>query len=179
MSSKLADEDYILIGKVVGVHGVKGKIKVFPYTESPDTFKALNAVWLRDRSGVYQKFGVESASVGKKLVLLGLSGVDSCTAAESLIDSEVHCPKERLKKLSANEYYWYQIIGLTVQLQNGTTLGRITAIVPTGSNDVYVVKDGSREYLIPAIEDVVVNIDLSNKVMTIRLLENLLDMDDI
>ncbi|MDQ7837472.1 MAG: ribosome maturation factor RimM [Thermodesulfobacteriota bacterium] len=179
MSSRLRDEDYILIGKVVGAHGVRGVLKVLSYTESPDSFKALKAVWLKDKAGGLQELRVESAGVKGKVILLGLSGVDSRTKAESFIDSEVYCPGKWLEELPADEYYWHQIIGLTVRLEDGSVLGKIKAIFPTGSNDVYVVENGSKEYLIPAIEDVVVNIDLTNKIMTIRLLEDLLNMNDI
>jgi 16S rRNA processing protein RimM len=173
------DEDYILIGKVVGAHGVRGLLKVLPYTESPARFKALNAVWLKDKAGGLQELRLESAGVKGRTVLLGLPGVDSRTKAESFINSEVYCPRKWLGELPADEYYWHQIIGLTVQLEDGSVLGKIKTIFPTGSNDVYVVENGSKEYLIPAIEDVVVNIDLANKIMTIRLLEGLLNMNDI
>lgn len=179
MNSKLRDEDLILIGKVVGVHGVRGKVKVFPYTESPDTIKPLKAVWLRDKTSGLRKFLLESVSIRKSTVILGLSGLNSRTEAESLVNADVYYPKQWLERLSAGEYYWYQIIGLTVELENGPELGKIKAIFRTGSNDVYVVENGPKEYLIPAIEDVVVDIDLSSKVMTIRPLEGLLDMNDI
>ncbi len=173
------DEDYILIGKVVGAHGVRGLLKVLPYTESPARLKALNAVWLKDKTGGLQELRLESAGVKGRTVLLGLSEVDSRTKAESFINSEVYCPGKWLGELPADEYYWHQIIGLTVQLEDESVLGKIKTIFPTNSNDVYVVENGSKEYLIPAIEDVVVNIDLANKIMTIRLLEGLLNMNDI
>ncbi|MEW6326175.1 MAG: ribosome maturation factor RimM [Thermodesulfobacteriota bacterium] len=172
-------EDYILIGKVVGAHGVRGLLKVLPYTESPDGFKALKAVWLKDKAGGLQELRLESAGVKGRVVLLGLSGVDSRTKAESFIHSEVYCPKKWLRKIPADEYYWHQIIGLTVQLEDGSVLGKIKAVFPTGSNDVYVVENGPKEYLIPAIEDVVVKIDLANKIITVRPLEGLLNMNDI
>lgn len=173
------EEDLVLIGNVVGVHGIKGKVKVFPYTESPETFKALKAVWLKNRTGGLQKCELKSASVGGKTVLLVLSGVSSRTEAEALIHCEVYCPKKWFQGLPANEYYWHQIIGLTVQLEDGSVLGTIKAILPTGSNDVYVVEKRPKEYLIPAIEDVIVSIDLALGVMTIRPLEDLLDMNDL
>lgn len=173
------DEGYILIGKVVGAHGVRGLLKVLPYTESPDSFKSLKAVWLKDKTGGFQELSLKSTGVKGRVVLFGLSGVDSRTKAESFIDSEVYCPRKWLGELPADEYYWHQIIGLTVRLEDGPVLGKIKTIFPTNSNDVYVVENGSKEYLIPAIEDVVVSIDLANKIMTIRLLEGLLDMNDI
>ncbi|MDP2991871.1 MAG: ribosome maturation factor RimM, partial [Deltaproteobacteria bacterium] len=113
------DEDYILIGKVVGAHGVRGVLKVLSYTESPDSFKALKAVWLKDKAGGLQELRLESAGVKGKVSLLGLSGVDSRTKAESFIDSDVYCPRKWLGELPADEYYWHQIIGLTVRLEDG------------------------------------------------------------
>ncbi len=179
MSSKRIEEDYLLIGKVVGAHGVRGAVKVFPYTESTNTFTALKTVWLRHKTGELREYSLESASVRKRNILLGLSGVNSRTDAEGLVNSELYCLKKWLKELSTNEFYWHQIIGLTVRLEDGSCLGKIKAILPTGSNDVYVVENGPKEYLVPAIEGIVVNIDLSSKVMTIRPLEDLLDMNDI
>lgn len=168
----------ILIGKIVGVHGVKGTVKALSYTESIDSFKALKTILLKNERGHIQEYSLESATGKGKTVLLNLSGILSRSEAESVIGSELYIYPESLEKLEG-EYYWRQIIGLSVRTENGTALGKIKSVIPTGAHDVYVVNGDSKEYLIPAVEDVVLDIDLLKGVMTIKPLDGLLNINEI
>ena len=104
----------------------------------------------------------------------GLGGIDDRDAAAGICGSSVWMPVERMQKLPEGEYYWNEIVGLQVVTEEGRDLGRIEAIFPTGSNDVYVCREGKREILLPAIEEVVRRIDRDRGVMVVRLLKGLI-----
>ena len=104
-------------------------------------------------------------------LLMNLEAVTDRGQAESLVGSELFVDKSRLPSLEEDTYYWFDLVGLRVYDTTGALLGRLEGVIPTGSNDVYVVKDNkpgsAREILIPAIGDVVLDIDLESRTMTV------------
>jgi 16S rRNA processing protein RimM len=106
-------------------------------------------------------------------VLLTLEGIDSRNLADSLKGCELLIKRTELPELEENTYFWEDIIGLSVYTADDVFLGRIESIIETGSNDVYVVKDGKNEVLVPAMESVVLKIDLDQKTMKVNLPEGL------
>ena len=120
---------------------------------------------------------VEWAKPHTKGILLALKGVGNREEAEALIGCEILIERARLPELDEGTYYWTDLIGLSVYTIDGDCLGRIDSIIPTGSNDVYVVKnmvDGKEnEVLIPALESVVVEVDLNREIMRVDLPEGL------
>jgi 16S rRNA processing protein RimM len=119
---------------------------------------------------------VAHAAVHGKKVLITLKEFDNINQVLPLVGREVYALREQLPELSPDEYYWCDLLGLRVVTVGGEALGTLRDIIATGSNDVYVVSEGTREYLIPALEDVVVNIDLDAGVMTVSPPEGLLDL---
>jgi 16S rRNA processing protein RimM len=109
------------------------------------------------------------------LIRLGLENIGSIEAAETWIGCQLYIDKASLPQLEEGSYYWQEIMGLEAFTLDDRRLGRVEAILPTGSNDVYVVKDGSKELLIPAIDSVVVDIDLDQKVLRVDLPKGLED----
>jgi len=146
------------MGKIVGAHGIKGVVKVFSYAES-----TIN--WIKPHS---------------KTILMSLEGVTDRNQAEGLSGSELFIDRKSLKTLEAGSYYWSDIIGLSVFTVEGEYIGRVASIVRTGSNDVYVVKNKEKrepaEILIPALDWVVLEIDIDKKVMRVDLPEGLRDL---
>jgi 16S rRNA processing protein RimM len=106
-------------------------------------------------------------------VILKLEGIDSPEAARELVGQWLTAPPETSPQLPAGEYFHYQLLGLRVITEEGEGLGEISEILQTGSNDVYVVSGEKGELLIPAISQVVRNIDLDNQLMMVNLLEGL------
>lgn len=165
---------YISIGKVINTHGVGGTLKVYSYAESMTAFTKGNMILLKNPCNSSEKyFKVERSAPHSRFVLLTLEGVDSKSEADNLKGSELFIEKALLPELEENTYYWKEIIGLSVYTENDIFLGRIESIIETGSNDVYVVKEGKSEVLIPAIESVVIHIDLDQKRMKVNLPEGL------
>jgi len=172
----MREEELVWIGKIVKIHGIKGKVKLFPPSETLHSFSSQQKLYLffpKDKNiEIYHLISVQSA---RGTQILKLKGIDSVEKAKPLVGCSVFLEKETLPHLEKGEYYFYQLKGLRVYTQSGRYIGKLTDIFSTGSNDVYVVKDKYKEYLIPAIEDVVKEIDLNSKKMIINPLEGLLE----
>jgi 16S rRNA processing protein RimM len=122
---------------------------------------------------------VASVTPHKTVFLLKLEGLDSLDLAEKYRGADVLIRKETLARKDDEEYFWHELLGLEVRLDSGEYLGTLSRIIPTGSNDIYVVKDGKRESLIPATYEVVKEIDLDAGKMTVSPLEGLLELDEV
>jgi len=169
------EKDYLLIGKIVGVHGIKGVLKIVSYAESLSFFVPESELFLQNTGDDGKTFVVKWSKPHKQRnVLLCLDGIDNCNQAESYIGCELFVETSELPELEQGTYYWKDLIGLWVFTEDETFLGELVSVMPTGSNDVYVVKDREKETLIPALESVVLKIDLENKTMQVRLPEGLL-----
>jgi len=167
------EDALIPIGKVVGTHGIKGYLRVIPYAESTAPFAPGKQLALRRKDRPVVTLGIETARPYKRGILLALAGITSLNAAKDLAGCELCIDKTTLPEPEDGTYYWFQIIGLEVFTVDNRRLGRVATIFPTGSNDVYVVRDGKREVLIPATDSVVVDIDLTHKVLRVDLPEGL------
>ena len=106
-------------------------------------------------------------------VILKLAGIDDRTAAEAMRGALVRVPIEQAVELPPGSYFWHEIVGLRVQDTRGRALGTVAEVLATGSNDVYVVRSGEGELLLPAIKDVVRAIDREHGVMTVELIPGL------
>jgi len=169
----MAEEKYISIGKITGVHGLHGNLKVYSYSGSLDAYEAGCPMLLRNAAGVEKSYIVSTVKPYKKGVLLTLKDVADIDAAEKLVGSELLVSKALLPELEGDEFYWFEIIGMQVFSESGEFLGTVKSIFPTGSNDVYVVKKKGTEIMIPALESVILSIDPDRNSMTVDLPEGL------
>ena len=163
------DSDSIVVGRVVAPWGVKGEMKVEVITDFPDRFSPEEQVYI-DGSPVT----IEMSKWHKGMVILKLAKIDSTEAVEKIRGQFMEVPQGQVRSLSENEYYQFQVVGLEVWTTDGEFLGRITQILPTGNNDVYVVRSEDREVLIPAIDDVVKSVELEQGRIVIEVIEGLL-----
>ena len=166
--------EWATIGKVVALFGLGGELKVRVLTDIPDRFAKLDAIWIGDS---HMRRVIESVRPYKgDTILVKFKDIDDATAAEKLRAADLCIPVSELAKLPSGSYYQHDIIGLRVFILDDTLLGTIVDIIETGSNDVYVVKmgDGSQQ-LIPAIKDVIKQIDLIRRTMHIDPIPGLLD----
>jgi 16S rRNA processing protein RimM len=131
-------------------------------------------VFLQHRHSRVQQHMLTEWRVGHKRVLVRLQGCEDLTAAEAFREHEVLIPRLWFPPLSAGEYYWFEIEGLAVYGNDGHYLGSIVEIIYTGSNDVYVVRNGTQETLIPALRNVVHTIDLEHGEMRLSTAAGLL-----
>ncbi len=174
---KQSNNEWATIGKVVALFGLGGELKVRVLTDIPDRFAELDAVHVGDQ---HVRHAIEGVRPYKsEMVLLKLKGFDDATAAEKLRNADLSIPLSELAKLPPDSYYQHDIIGLRVFTLADKPLGSIVDIIITGGNDVYVVKmeDGTQQ-LIPAIKDVIKQIDLIRHTMHIDPIPGLLDNSD-
>jgi len=166
--------EWATIGQVVTLFGVHGELKVRPLTDIPDRFTQLEAVYL---GSDYRRLEIERVRPYKgEMVLLKLRGIDDANTAETLCRQNLLIPVSQLAQLPPDSYYQHDILGLTVLLPDGRELGRIVDILETGSNDVYVVRElDGKQVLIPAIREVVRQIDLIRHTVSIDPLPGLLE----
>jgi 16S rRNA processing protein RimM len=165
--------ELVEIGRIIRSHGLAGRMKVLSYLESPDVLNNLPEVFVGRRAAEASVFPLDAVQPGREFFILKLGGIDDSDAAAKLVGSFVWMPSEKMKKLPEGEYYWLDIIGLQVVTEEGKVLGRIESVFPTGSSDVYVCQGGEKEILLPAIGDVVRNIDMDRRIMVVRLLKGL------
>jgi 16S rRNA processing protein RimM len=132
-------------------------------------------LYLRSPTGEIRELTLEEFSCHQRKWLARFAGVTTRDVAESLTGQELFLPEDQLPQLEEGEYYHYQLVGLQVETTDGASLGIVGKIIPTGSNDVYVVEKDGREILIPAIEEVIVSIDLQAGRMQVALPEGLTD----
>ncbi len=166
-------DDFIEIGEIVKPQGVRGCMKALSYLESVGVLEGLDALLVRKAGEAAASYRPRKIEARKNFLFLELEGIDEMDAARKLVGGRILVPSNRLKKLPEGEYYWRDLIGLKVVTDAGEALGTVESIFPTGSNDVYVCRGGSREILLPAIGDVIREIDLEKGVMVVRLLEGL------
>ena len=166
---------YLIVGKIVGTHGIRGDLKVLSYAESLDVFAPGKELIFSRGKKRFGSFTVLSSRPHKSVVLLAFDGITSIETAKAWVGYQVCMEKASLPPPEEGAYYWHQIIGMKVVTTDNELLGRVEAIFPTGSNDVYVVRNRKKEVLVPAIDSVVLHIDVNNNMMTIDLPEGLED----
>ena len=164
-------EPWCPIGKVVKAHGLKGHLKVSPYGETFATLSAEEKITANLPDGTSLTLTVTEIRPHGKIFLLMSREVGTAEEAYGLVGAELCVPESRLPPTASGEFYWYQLIGLEVVNTEGQKLGTIEEIIETGSNDVYVVRRGRKEILVPATVEVVRKVDLHRRSMTVDLPE--------
>ncbi len=166
-------EDFLPMGKVVGTHGIQGTLKVYSDSESWSLFGSGSSIFIRKPDGSVNSWHIKWVRPHKRFLLLSLEGVSTLEAAQDFKGAQVLVDKTALPRLEEGSFYWFDLMGLRVFSMDGSLLGKIESIIETGSNDVYVVRKGNRETLIPALTKVVKAVDLENRTMQVDLPEGL------
>lgn len=169
-------EELIPVGKIIGTHGIKGQLKLHSYSGNAESLSAARSVTLKSSDGTLREFSITSFKANSGRFIIGLQGFDDINLVQPLLGNEVCLKRGQLPGLEEDEYYWSDLIGLQVFTDDGTLLGTIADIFETGSSDIYVVQGGGREYLIPAIKDVVKAVDPAGGKIVITPLDGLLDL---
>ena len=168
--------ELVAVGKIIGTHGIKGLLKVYSYSGNIKSLQSAETALLKGKDGTIREYAVKSVSAHAGGFILGLDGFSDINQALFLTGSELCIKRSQLPVPDEDEYYWRDLIGLAVHTNQGVELGILVDIFETGSSDIYVVRGGSKEYLIPAIADVIAHIDVLGKKMIITPLDGLLDL---
>ena len=174
---RASEPRFLVTGKVLGAHGIGGELKVQIVSEDPQRFSRLEQVYIGLPDDEPEIRVLERVRLHKGHALLKLAGCNDRDTATAFRGYLLWVPLEDAIPLEEGEYYEYQILDLDVWTVSGESLGKVVEIIPTGANDVYVVRGtraGQREILIPALESVVLEIDLERSRMVIDPPEGLL-----
>ena len=163
---------WIAVGQVMGAFGQRGDLRVKPLGRFPNRFRDVKRVFVGDDRAPADVLHRKAVTQG---VVLRLSTVTSRDAARALYQQFLYLPESEAVKLPAGEYFVHQIVGLSVVTTEGQALGTVREVVQTGSNDVYVVREGATEVLIPATKEVVQRVDLDAGVMEVAILPGMLE----
>ncbi len=169
MNDRASPKRTITVGKIVGPHGTRGELKVEVQTQFPDRFSVGEYLSVQGQLYRIQK----SFPSEPRRVIVKLDGIDSRSAAEGLRDKSITVPQDEVPSLPEGEYYHFQIIDLEVYTIEGEHLGQIVEIISTGANDVYVVAGQAAQLLIPAIDQVIKEVDMDKGIMVVQLPEGL------
>lgn len=169
--------DLFRVGVIANTHGVKGEVKVFPTTDAPERFKKLKSVIL-DAKREKLTLEIQSARFFKNLVIVKFKGIDDINDIEKYKGCDLYVTRENATPLDEGEYYIADLIDMKVIDDEGKELGVLFDVMQTGANDVFVVKlnDSDNELLLPNIPDCVLNVDLENRIITVHVLDGLMDM---
>ena len=162
------------IGQIVNTFGIKGMVKVKPFTDDIRRFDELKTVYVEKNSN-QTEYEIEEVKYHKGMVLIKFKGIDKVEQAEMLRNSYLTVSRDSVEKLEEGRYYIVDLLGLEVYTDEQILLGTLEDIFNTGSNDIYVVKDKQgKQILLPAIQDVIKQIDIENKKMIVHLLPGLI-----
>ena len=166
-------EDILEIGKIVGVHGIRGQVKLYSYAESTDPFRPGKAVTIKRPDGSYRAYTVQKVQPYKNMLRMAFEEIDSRDAAEAVVGSAVFVSRSALPEPEPDTWYWCDLIGLDVYAGERGFIGQVASMIETGSNDVFVVRNNGGETLIPAIDSIVIDIDIAANTMRVALPEGL------
>lgn len=169
--SRSANDPYLAIARVLGPHGVRGELRCQLITDFPERLARTERVYMGE---VRRAMAVEAARPVNQGAVFKLAGIDTRSDAERLRGETLYVDQAEAVPLPPGSYFWHQVIGLRVVSMDGRELGEVVDILQTPGNDVYVVRWGGREVLVPAIKDVVREVDLEAGLIKIEVIEGLL-----
>lgn len=166
-------QELLEIGQIVNSYGIKGFVKVVPFTDDITRFENLKTIYV-EQGKKLKEYTIEDVKYSKKLVLLKFKGIDDINETISLKNCYLKINRKDAVELTENSYFIVDLIGLKVYTDEDAFLGNLVDVFPTGSNDVYVVKDElGKQILLPAIKEVIKSVDIENKRIIVHLIPGL------
>ncbi|KAF1086648.1 Ribosome maturation factor RimM [Sporotomaculum syntrophicum] len=168
-----AEVQYITIGKIVNTHGHRGEVRVIPLTDFPERFSAMDKA-LVELNGQIKLMNIEKTYPHKKFIIIKFAGINDMNTAETLKNARLLIPRDEQMPLPEDTFYVFDIVGMEVFTDDRRYLGQVQDVLQTGANDVFIVEGATkRPLLIPALKQVVRNVDMEQKEMTVCLPEGL------
>ena len=162
------------IGQIVNTHGIKGEVKIKPFTDDIKRFDNLEKVYV-ETNKIKKQYEIEEVKYHKDMVLIKFKGIDKIEDAELLRNSYLKVNRQDEPELEEGTYYIVDLIGLDVYSDEGKLLGKVDDIFNNGSCDIYAVKDElGKQLLLPAISDVIKEINLDEKRIVVHILKGLI-----
>lgn len=163
------------VGKISKSVGLKGEVRVTLLTDSPDRFRALKTVWLGSEEATATRYNIESVRVSPAAVVMQVEKVQTRTSADALRGQFVFVADNDEVKPKKGSYFIHEIVGMTVVDEAGMTIGTVQEVMKLPAHDVWVVTSGEKEFLIPAVKEVIRSVDVGRRTVVIRPMEGMLD----
>lgn len=168
--------DLLEAGKIVNTHGLRGEVKVLPWTDYPEVFEDIEYVYVK-KHGEPERLDIQGIKYQKGNIIVKFSQIHDINEAESYKNKVLLVERNMLGPLPDGVHYIADLIGLDVITDTGDRIGVIADVINTGSNDIYEVRrDGQKNLLLPVIDDVVLSIDIENNTVTVHMMEGLEDL---
>lgn len=167
-------DDLFHVGTIIGIHGLRGDLKVRPFSGEETAIDTVETVHLIRSGSTPVTYQVQRASRHKGNILLRVDEITDADKAQNLVGCDVYIEQDDLGELPEGEYYWYELEGLRVSDRNRGDLGVIADLFTTAAHDIYVVRGSFGEILIPAVESFVIAIDVENRLMQVDLPEGMI-----
>ncbi len=168
----MSKSEFISVGKIAGLHGVRGELKMHAYSPAEELSELLKERFKSvEING--KNYDVEASRFHSGKVLLKLKKVTTFEEAEPLKGSEVGINRDELPELAEGEYYHFDLIGMEVLDEGGEALGVLKEIISVGSNDVYQIEGAGGETLLPALSNIILDVDLTARRMKVKLPEGI------
>jgi 16S rRNA processing protein RimM len=166
-SLKKSEPEFLVAGKLRKSHGLDGEMWIEIITDFPDLLNKGTGIFLGEN---HKEISIKSFKIAGKLGLIRFEGYENPESVRSFSNCYLYFTSRSLPKLSKDEYYHHELIGILVQDENGNYIGKLTDILETGANDVYIVtpEAGNADILFPAIKSVVKKIDIESNLMTVH-----------
>ncbi|MDQ7784712.1 MAG: ribosome maturation factor RimM [Desulfomonilaceae bacterium] len=165
----MSSKRLIIIGQVLKPFGIRGELRIRPFTESLYAFERSSTLFF-DQSP-HHVIGIRGH---KGVVLVSLKGIDTPEKASELVGRLVKTEEENLPAKEEDEFYWFELIGMRVRTKEGDDLGEVVQIIPTGANDVLSVQGGYGEVLLPMIDEVVLEVDTDTGIIVVDPLDGMI-----
>lgn len=168
--------DFLRVGVITSTHGLRGEVKVYPTTDDKNRFKELKTCLL-DTGKKKITLEIERVRFFNQYVILKFKGIDDINEIEKYKGKDLLISREDAVKLEENENFIPDLIGLDVVTDEGSHFGKVTDIMQTAANDIYVIAgDDGREYLFPSIKECILQVDLEQNRVIVHIMEGLLDL---
>ena len=168
-------EKYLEIGQIVNTFGIKGQVKIVPFTDDITRYDELKEIYVEKKNEL-KLFQIEQVNYKKNMVILKLKGIETVEEAEKLRNCYLKIDRKDAKELPKDTYFIVDLLGLDVYTDEGKLLGKVDDIYNAGSSDIYVIKDElGKQILLPAIKDVLKEVDLENQKIIVHLIKGLVD----
>lgn len=169
----------LILGRTLKAWGLRGEVKAFATCDSEELVRRLKGVYLKGHEGLSHYHPLERVRSQGPFLFLKFRGVESPQEARKLVGFEISVPREEAPPLPPGSYYYYDIIGLTVVSEQGEKWGEVVDIIPTPANDVYVVKGKKGEWLLPAVREILLKVDVEGGYLVIRPIEGLIEPEAV
>lgn len=165
--------DLLEVGKIINTHGLRGEVKVIPWTDTPDVFEDLETLYLKNNDVLT----ISSVKYQKNNLIVKFKELGDINEAEKLKNQVLYAERSALGELPEGVYYIADLIGLSVRKETGEEVGKIKDVLQTGANDIYVVaREGAKDLLVPVIPNVVLSVDIDGGEVTVSLPDGLEDL---